>query len=351
MMTSGKALFYYFSGTGNSFFLASVARAGAEKAGFRSELLPLHAQARPQADTVFFFSPVHGFIPPWEVIKALLFLPRGEGKKAAVVMSRGALKVGGVYVPGLEGTGLYLQALILRLKGYSVGGVKAVDMPSNWILVHSPVKEADASVMRARAAAEIAAFTEEILKGGKVFGGSIQFLLGLALLPVSFGYLFYGRFMLGQLNFYTGKCVSCGLCVQKCPTGSLVMRPAGEIERPYWKLSCAGCMRCINVCPYKAVEESHLWMLLLWALASWRLLPSMLEYLGGGVLPSFFSLQPSAFLLHWANFFFLLFLSSAVFRKLLRVGVINRLFRWGSFTRFYGRYNAAACKELEGFTR
>ena len=347
-MTGVKTVFYYFSGTGNSFYLAAAARARAENAGFNAELLTLTAAARPPADMLFFFSPVHGFIPPWEVIKALLCLPRGGGKKAAVVMARGALKIGRIYVPGLEGAGLYLQAFILWLKGYSVCGVKAVDMPSNWILVHSPVKEADAAVMRERAVAETGEFLDKILAGGKVFGGSIQFLLGLALLPVSFSYLVYGRFMLGQLNFYTDKCVSCGLCAQKCPTGSLVMRRAGEVERPYWKLSCASCMRCINVCPYKAIEESHLWMLLLWALVSWQFLPSMIEYSGGGNLPSALSHKPLAFLLHWANFFFLLVLGSAVFRKLLRVGAVNRLFVRGSLTRFYGRYNAAACRELKG---
>jgi NAD-dependent dihydropyrimidine dehydrogenase PreA subunit len=173
-------------------------------------------------------------------------------------------------------------------------------------------------------------------------------LLGLALLPVSFGYLVYGRFMLGQLNFYTDKCVSCGLCAQKCPTGSLVMRPAGEVKRPYWKLSCASCMRCINGCPYKAIEESHLWMLLLWVLVSWPLLPSMIKYLGGGSLPPVLRHQPLAFLLNWANLFFLLSLSSVIFWKLQSVGGINRLFVWGSLPRFYGRYNAAACRELEG---
>ena len=347
-MDTRKAGFYYFSGTGNSFYLAAAARALAEKAGFSAELKPLSVKIRPSGDMLFFFSPVHGFVPPWEVMKGLLFLPRSGGKKAAVIMARGALKLGRVYVPGLEGVGLYLQALILWLKGYGVCGVKALDMPSNWILVHSPVKEADAALIRERASAELRVFCDKVLSGEKVFGGFVQFLLGLVLLPVSFGYLFYGRFMLGQLNFYTGKCVSCGLCAQKCPTGSLVMRPAGEVERPYWKLSCASCMRCINICPYHAIEESHLWLVMLCFLLSYKFLPSLFEYLGGGVLPSSFSLQPSAFLLHWANFFFLLVLSSVVFWKFLRVGAVNRLFAWGSFTRFYGRYNAAACRELEG---
>jgi Pyruvate/2-oxoacid:ferredoxin oxidoreductase delta subunit len=338
---------YFFSGTGNSWKLALWSAAAFEKNGWEAQICSIKRPIRQSnLDLLVICSPTHGFIACWEILKWLMGLARGEGRKAVVLMSRGALKIGKIYIPGLEGTGLYLQLLVLWLKGYHVIGARAFDMPSNWILVHPPLKADAILKIEKKAQAEIAAFWNRLLPGQKIFGGKIRLLLGLLLAPVSLAYLFFGRFMLGKVYFYSNACTSCGLCASRCPFGALKMRQTGDKKKPYWTFACSNCMRCINLCPEKAIETGHLWMVMMVFAASYDFLEGILAYVSGGALPSLFRFQPMAFLLHWANFVFLVWLSYALFWRILRLKRANHIFKWGSFTRLYGRYNPEISKSL-----
>lgn len=342
-----SVLIYFFSGTGNSWKLALWSAAELEKNGFEAQIRSIKQPVNQQnLDLLVLSSPTHGFIASWEIMRWLIGLAPGKGRKAAVLMSRGALKIGKIFIPGLEGTGLYLQALVLWLKGYNVIGARAFDMPSNWILIHPPLKTDAILEIEKKAQSEISIFWNRIFSGQKNFGGKIRFLFGLLLAPVSFAYLLFGRFMLAKLYFYSNACTSCGLCASKCPFGALKMRLAGDKEKPYWTFYCSNCMRCINLCPEKAIETGHLWMVIMCLVASFDLLQEMLTHLGGGALSSVFNFQPMAFLLHWANFIFLVWVSYAFFWKILRLKKANNIFKWGSFTRFYSRYNSEISRSL-----
>lgn len=45
-------------------------------------------------------------------------------------------------------------------------------------------------------------------------------------------------------------CISCGLCVKKCPLNNIVL----ENGRPKWGDECTHCMACICYCPKEAIE-------------------------------------------------------------------------------------------------
>ena len=55
--------------------------------------------------------------------------------------------------------------------------------------------------------------------------------------------------------FDYGKCVKCGLCVEKCPEHSLTMLPSGRII--YFETLCSGCSSCMLVCPANAISEGY----------------------------------------------------------------------------------------------
>ncbi len=50
--------------------------------------------------------------------------------------------------------------------------------------------------------------------------------------------------------FVTDKCISCGICAWDCPAHTITM-----IEgKPQWGKKCFQCTTCINLCPTKAIE-------------------------------------------------------------------------------------------------
>jgi 2-oxoacid:acceptor oxidoreductase delta subunit (pyruvate/2-ketoisovalerate family) len=50
----------------------------------------------------------------------------------------------------------------------------------------------------------------------------------------------------------TDKCIGCGICVDFCPEGCIVIeQKKSKIDYDY----CKGCLICANVCPVKAIKE------------------------------------------------------------------------------------------------
>ena len=48
-------------------------------------------------------------------------------------------------------------------------------------------------------------------------------------------------------------CKACGICVNFCPTGTLVLDPGGK-ARPEKEENCTGCGLCERLCPDLAIE-------------------------------------------------------------------------------------------------
>ncbi len=47
------------------------------------------------------------------------------------------------------------------------------------------------------------------------------------------------------------KCVGCGVCIQNCPAGAIVMMPGWRSQVNSAK--CIGCGTCLKICHKKAV--------------------------------------------------------------------------------------------------
>lgn len=326
-----EATILFSTGTGNSFRAASWMHEYANKNGICSRLLPMHSSEargfkRGSSSLVGFVFPTHGFTAPWHIMKFVFKLPRGKGTHSYVMPTRAGTKLGKIFFPGLEGTAGYLISLLLFLKGYSVRGVLALDMPSNWIQVHPGFSRQSAEAIIARAKPIVSRYIDSIINGGTYFGGFVFLLLGILLLPVSLGYVLVGRFGLAKLFFPSYSCNGCGICKDSCPHGGIEMRN----KRPYWTFSCEACMRCMNYCPQQAVEASHA-MLVFFCWAQFLPVAALLFH-GDGT--SFFER-----VVQYAYIIILVYLSYWVLILLNRVGVLNRVFTWTTFTKIFRRYH------------
>ncbi len=343
---------YFMTGTGNTYRAAVRMAEVIQGQGRAAHVLPIE-KGGPEPTLmdggrrlIGLMMPTHGFIAPWPLIRFSLRLPAGKGTHAFVVPTRAGLKFGRLYTPGLEGTGGYLIALIILLKGYSIRGVMGLDMPSNWISLHPGLKPKSVTGIIHRADKKGARFMETILAGGRRFplGSIVQFLLGLILLPLSIGYLLVGRFFLAKMFFANLQCNGCGVCMDNCPNRAIRLWGARN-PRPYWTFSCESCMRCMGYCPKQAIEAGHSLGLVLYFVTSVPVGVSLLNLLGQS-LPGVADLSHT-----WVNWLFQypymllsMYLCYLLIALLIRIPLINKVFTWTTFTHIWRRYREPETK-------
>ncbi len=321
---------FYLTGTGNSLLAARWIAAAARAAGMQASVQSI-APARGKADAplgppdvLALCLPTHAFTAPWAMIRFALGLPAGRRVPALVLVTRGSLHFGRVRVPGVEGTAGYLVAAILRAKGYDVRGVRAVDMPSNWTIVHPAMGAEATERIVSRAEDEVAAFTQDVLVGRRQMAGQIGLAFGIALAPVSLLYILMGRFRLAKLNFATSACSSCGRCARECPHGAILMR--GRPARPFWTYDCQGCMRCRSYCPAEAIETSYSFGALASFLTGSSALAALVGLLAGRAPAAALNRGWTGKLASYAYGFAALALVYRAFHAAIRVPAINRFF-------------------------
>ncbi len=341
-----QATLYFYTGTGNSYRVATWLARAVEATGVSVTLRSIES-GRPaeeigpgESALLGLVTPTHGFTAPWAMLCFALRLPRSRGTHGVAIATRAGSRVGSTYTPGFEGTATLLLALILLLKGYRVRGMAGIDMPSNWLALHPGLRPATVAGITARAQARADGFMEAVLAGRRPTGGWLRYLLGLLLLPISLAYLLIGRFFLGKLLYASERCTGCGLCAEHCPNGAIVMHGSDDRCRPYWTFHCESCMRCMGFCPHQAVEASYVLGVGAYLLAG--LLPT------AAVLAWLAARTPILAILHWipgwvldsASALLTIGLLYPLFHLLLGIKGVNRLLTWVTPTHYYRRYQA-----------
>ncbi len=272
---------FFLSGTGNSYRAARWLVETARERGIEAETAAIDRAEPPTIDMLgpeflwAFYFPTHGFMPPWSMIKFLLRLRRGRGTRAAVVATRGGIKVGPVVIPGAAGMAVFMAALILTLKGYRVRAGLSLDMPANMLNLHWGMRPKNALAILERGRSRHAPFSSALLSGRRFWSPfnllweaswSAALLYWWPAFPIL--YLLIGRVFMAKILFADSSCKGCGKCATDCPNQAIVMVGRGRAPTPYWTHHCEACMRCVAFCDFRAVQSSWAWAVLLLYLMS-----------------------------------------------------------------------------------
>jgi len=340
-----KNLFiYFFSGTGNAKRIAEIIHENALKTGVESEIFSIQNKQEikyPQGNEktlIGICTPTHGFNIPPNMIEFVLKFPKVKNCEFFIVNTRGGMKVLNLYTPGLSGIAQYFPAFIMRLKAIKTVGWQPMDMPSNWISLHPGIRKTVTEKIVKRCEAKTKKFTEKILSGKKVYTGFYSLPFDLAIMPVSVGYYFFGRFFLAKTFISTYKCNNCGLCEKQCPVQAI----KNSSVRPYWTFHCESCMRCMNLCPHKAIETPHAFVFVIWFLIFFSAQYLMLDYIAQFLkIPKDSSIYSLIYniLLIGISFAFV-WISYKITNFLMRFKIFNFLIAFTSLTKipFWRRY-------------
>ncbi|MBN2159376.1 MAG: EFR1 family ferrodoxin [Spirochaetes bacterium] len=346
-------LIYYFSGTGNALSAARWIAEHARKKGIKAEIIPIDRFKKitvpPAAGRrlIGFCYPTHGFNLPWYMLKFIMKFPISAHCDAFLLNTRAGSKIFGWYAPGISGIAQVLPALILLMKRFRIRGMLPLDMPSNWISIHPGFKSATVVGIVARCRSMAAGFCERIFSGRAYYRPNVFIMLpvDLALAPIAFLYFIYGRFYLAKVFIASTDCDTCRLCEIKCPTASIKIID----RRPFWKFTCESCMRCINICPRKAIQTSHSLAVIISVISSLLPVALALRLLDAYIPPAL--ARPVDFIIEWSVTISTIFIVSGAVFWLIRVKIINTLFTFTSLTKYWRRYLAPGIRPKDYQTK
>lgn len=245
------SMIFYFSGTGNSLWVAErLGKAFGEKPVPVAGIL----KAAPEGDLVYSLGqngrlilvfPVHSWGPAVLMSRFLkrLRISDYSGQPVYAVCTCG----------DTCGQTDRIMREVLASRGLALTACWSVRMPNDYILMKGfgvdsdEVRDAKLSAAPATVDAIIAAIRE-----GKPF---VNYVTGTHTFVKSrIINALFRKFLAGpdsRNQFYvTDACIGCGQCASVCPVGIISMKDG----RPVWGRGCVQCSGCINRCPVKAIE-------------------------------------------------------------------------------------------------
>ena len=339
---------YNFSGTGNARAAADWIIDEFSAAGIPGETINIAEagssnipEPRPRTLTGFCF-PTHGFNIAPLMLNFISRFPAGKNTDCFLLNTRAGMKIGSLVTPGLSGIALLLPVLILKYKGYSVRGLRPLDMPSNWLSLHPALRGNAVVRIHEYCQKILTKFSGRLMQRKHSLRGLVTIPIDLLLAPIAVLYYLVGRFALAKTFIATSQCNQCGLCEKDCPVSAIKM--VGE--RPYWKFTCESCMHCMNHCPSRAIETCHGFTFVLWWAISSTLPAFLLAYIFSPIAPGVDFGSGLGYLFFTAVYYFaflaMIWPAYRALHYLMRFKAFNNLIRWTSLTsyRFWGRYRS-----------
>mgnify|MGYP002517925634 CR=1 FL=1 len=237
-------MIYYFSGTGNSRYVAeSLADCIGDDA---APLAPLACSDEEVClssyESVGIVCPVYSWGLPVPVVEFVRRLARSRDKQPYVwcVLTCG------------DETGLAHRIMKSELarRGYNLNAVWSVIMPNNYVLLAGFDVDADDVAQRKidaapKRIAEIAAGIFERTEVTDVTVGSLPWLKSRIVYPL------FKRWGIFPRKFrVSSDCVGCRRCASACPLGNVTMVDG----KPSWGNNCASCVACYHVCPRECIQ-------------------------------------------------------------------------------------------------
>jgi len=344
-----KLIIYYFSGTGNARNAALWIIEEAESLGMQTLLVnidrfeTIEYPELTDKTLIGFCYPTHGFNAPPLVLKFIRKFPSLRNVDAFLLNTRGGLKLSKAFIPGLSGIAQLLPAVILKFKGYRIVSMQPLDLPSNWMLLHPGLKNKVILSIYKRCKRITASFATKMLHGKRRYKAFLSLPFDIALIPISLGYYFIGRFILAKTLIATDACNICGKCIRECPVEAIKKvngRP------PFWTYRCESCMRCVNNCPERAIETMHSFALVLLILSSFVISPALiilLKYLGAWRFIDSSAITENIW--SWIYAIIFLFFVFGIYRilyYLMRYKLFNKMITFTSLStyKFWRRYKS-----------
>lgn len=234
-------MIFYFSGTGNSRFIAKCIseRFGDSFIEINSELIENGLSFDLKDDErIGIVAPVYWYGLPKIIMDFVGKLKLNNYKSQYIYCFATYGGSAGKFAEQLE--------KMLKARGYILKGKYGVKMADNYILGYTPASLEEQIKTNNEAVKIMKSYLYRIEAReccDLIKRGAMAFVSPM-IRPI------YEKGDLSKKFYATDKCTSCGLCSKNCPCGAISLVDG----KPVWNDKCSQCVRCIHSCPSRAIE-------------------------------------------------------------------------------------------------
>lgn len=231
----------YFSGTGNSEYVANMIKDKLEDDIVNAKQLIKNKSYNEFESNKpwIFIAPTYSWKIP-RIFKHFITKSSFKGNKNAYFI----ITCGG----DIGNTQSQVKKLCKK-KNLNFKGISEIVMPDNYIALY-PVTPQDKSEIIIKKAIPKIEKSIEIIKANDVLHHKKSSIMDLIKSEIV-NPLFY-KFNAKSQKFYVtqNKCISCGKCAKNCPLNNIELINGF----PCWKNTCTHCMTCISYCPTESID-------------------------------------------------------------------------------------------------
>lgn len=235
-------MIFYFSGTGNSKFIATqIGKETDDKVISINDLIKEGVTDTFKSTKPFVIvAPTYAWRLP-RIVEDFIHKSNFQGStNCYVVMTCG------------EDTqnGIGWVKKLLSTKGLQLIGFAEVVMPNNYLAMKSPTPNfKEASIIVKNSLPQIKEICK-LIGEGKNFTMVPTPNLKSRMQSSIVNSLFYSLFVSAKGFTVDEKCISCNKCSRVCPLNNITLVD----KKPIWSSNCTHCMACIAGCPKEAIE-------------------------------------------------------------------------------------------------
>ena len=229
-----NGMIYYFSGTGNSEWVARTLAMQTGDSVTRITKRTASPVEVKRGETFGLVFPIYAWNLPQMVSDFLKNITVESGAYCYAVCTCGAE------------AGYAMRILRTRMH---MDGVWSLIMPDNYVVAFKAEKDDEALEKVRSAYVHLREIADQI--NARERGCSDVHVGKLPFLKTFVGGHLFRKYALSAKPFRTTyKCDACGLCTKVCPTGNIRLVE----DLPFWGNDCQQCMACIQRCPKHAIE-------------------------------------------------------------------------------------------------
>lgn len=253
-----KIILFYFSGTGNTWWVSSQLKMELENLGHTLEMYSLENSALKEegfvskkigeANHIIIGYPVYGSDLPANMKNFVNNMPDVPDNKSFSAFCTQASFSGDACI--------YFKQKIEE-KGYKFQQSFQMKLTTNFhvpvlpFCLSKPAEGAKLEKIKAKVSNKIKEMARKISNGEEYFEGKRFYQVLMGGLQRSF-FRRYEKKLPAKFNFTRERCIECKLCVSTCPTDNLILETeALNLKR---KDKCILCFRCYNFCPGLAIN-------------------------------------------------------------------------------------------------